>query len=341
MENTLFQALQRCYCHSSSLVLILDSSWNILWSNRACSDLDDLPEKLGIARDHSGNTVQQFLYHGISHECRLLHNREDGFRIAEIAPIPSPSRTILQMDVDAVTASVQSMTSACHALHAELDRMELYDQTPLLNVMIGNCYRIYRMAYLQKELDRLESGARRNDLFSVNTLLRNTIRKADAILHPSIEIEAELCTDECFLQGDMDEFVIAVLSAVVLCAHGCDHYQQLRIGLTQEDGMVSLQLCAEQTDAALPAELLQGQDIGAGSCEGERAILNTFCSRHNGRWLCSEQPQERTKRCTITFPAAQHDGGTLTLFSPRETQEGRFYNKYEILLSCIRFKRMF
>lgn len=341
MENHILETLKHCYHNSPSLVLIMDLHWQVLWSNRTYANLSDLPKQLSVSPDHTENSVHRFIYDGINHECRLLCNTVDGYRIAEIYPCAEGTDLHLRMDPDAVTASVQAMTSACFTLHHELDELALYDQVPLLNVLIGSCYRIYRMAYLQKELDRLQHDERRNDVFSVNATLRSLQRKCIEILRICMEIKGDYPKEEIFLAGDMDEFQMAFLSAVTLCCSDCDFFQRLHIELQPGDGIACLRLTAELTFGELPPQVCRAQTSEAGHFEGERAILSQFCRKHDGRWLLSEQNETGTKSCSIYFRTHTDEIGSLTLHSPRDAQEGRFYNKYEIMLSCIHYRRMF
>ncbi|MBR4101946.1 MAG: hypothetical protein IKK51_08750 [Oscillospiraceae bacterium] len=341
MENYVLETLKNCYRSSPALVLVMDLQWQVLWANRTHTNLSHLPQQLGIPEDHTEHSVHRFIYDGRNHECRLICNKKDGLRIAEIFPCTEDTDIRLRMDLDAVTASVQAMTSACCALHRELDELELYDQVPLLNTLIGSCYRIYRLAYLQKELDRLQHDERRNDLFCVNAALRSFHRKCHEILRICMEIEGEYSGEELFLSGDMDEFQMALLSAVTLCCADCDAFQVLRIELQPGDGIACLQFTAERTAMELPQQVCRVQDAGTGHYEGERAILSQFCKAHDGSWLLAEQPEKGIKSCSLYFRTHTGSTGSLTLHSPRDMQEGRFYNKYEIMLSCMHYRRMF
>lgn len=341
MENDILETLTHCYSSSSSLVLIMDMQWQILWTNRTCENLAKLPQQLGISESHTENSVHRFCYDGSMHECRLLCNEADGYRIAEIYPCTEETDIRLRLDTEAVTASVQAMTSACHTLRSELDALESYDQLPLLNTLIGSCYRIYRTVYLQKELDRLQGGYRRNVVFSVKAALQTLLQKCNEILRICLETDMDAPSEDIYLKGDMDEFQMAVLSAITLCCMDSDHIQRLHIELQPGDGLVCLRLHAEQTPAELPQQVCRLEDMGGGHCEGERAILSLFCRRHGGKWLLTEQAKEGAKTCSIYFRPHTGEITDLTLHSPRDLQEGRFFNKYEIMLSRIHYRRMF
>ncbi len=336
MENTILQTLIHCYQHSPSLVIIMNTDWEAIWANREYHHLLNLPLQLGIPSDHKENSVHRFIFEGTLQECRLLCNLLDGYRIAEISPCANEGHTSLRMDVDEITASVQSMTSACHALFNELNELELYDQTPLLNTMIGSCYRIYRMAYLQKEMERLQNGRRRNTIFSVNTAVRTLYQKCRDILRVCVDVTLENCDENLYLEGDMDEFMMAGLCAVTLCCRNCNHFQTLRISLTMADTAACLQVHSEQENAELPDSIQH-----SGDCEGEKAILTLFCQQHSGKWMFAEQPENKFRSCRIIFTPHSGTVDNLTLNSPRDIQEGRFYNKYETMLSCIHYRRMF
>lgn len=336
MDDKVLQALIHCYSNHNTQVLILNAQWEVLWANRPAEGMA-LPGVLGLPADSYQNGTYHFPMEGVLYECRLLCNAEDGYRIAEITPTTTDA--VCRLDTDAITSAVQSMTAACTMLHKEMDEHDLYEHMHLLNVLIGNCYSIYRLVYLQKELDRLSGGALRSEGFSVNARLRRLYDETRKILRICAEVEADLGEDEVFLTGDSDFFSIAVLSAIVICYRDFRHYQQVRLALRHmgEDAVLSV------TVAGKPAELPPGTE-GMGKpensdCDAERALLTAFCRLHEGSWMLGEQADSMS--CTIRFRCEAKDGGNLMLFSARDQQEGSFYNKYEILLSRIHYQKRF
>lgn len=339
MKQEFMEVLQHCYAHSPSIVQIMDLNWYPLWCNREGLLIPDLPRYLGVSPDHDENGCLKFLWNRRMHECRLLCNRIDGYRIAEISPI-NTAGSITRLDVEAITASVQSMHSACHTLYAELDEHELYDQTPLLNILMGNCYRIYRMAFLQREIERLEEGKRNPVHFLANAQLRTLYDRMRNILRTCAEVEMELCDTPVHLLGDQDEFTMAMMCALLLCYREKRRFQHIEIRL--EAGEEE----ARATFAITPGEELppnaQGVNtIDVSTDDGEKALLTFFCNAHGGKWLVAEDHASGCVRCTVTFRMQKQCDGDLVLFSPGPERESRFYNKYDALLSRICYRNMF
>lgn len=340
MDDTLFQALIRFYDQSASLVLIMDLHWNILWSNRRC-EIDQLPKLLEISPNHIKNTVHRFLMNGKPHECRLLCNLENQCRIAEITPCEELEHIQLPVDLDTLTNSVHSITMACSALKATLDELDLSSESRALNVIVGNCYRIYRTVFLQKEIDRLQNGFRREEHFFIAHALRTAIQRMQRILLRKVKIELECDDESLFLSGDMDEFITAVLSAAVLCCHGSEYFQRLCISLEQRDGMVMVKLISEEEQAELEANKTQIIIPPDPDFAGEKALLNLFCQAHEGNWMFSESIKNRTKTCILQFPPEKTPSTNLTLHSSSERRESDFFNKYRMMLSCIQYTDLY
>ncbi len=341
MDNTLLQALTNCYQNSSSLVLIMNLRWEILWSNRDSSGITDLPQQLKISRNHVENSSHQFYYADAMHDCRLLCNLTDGYRIAEITPL-SEQQPYLRMDVDAVTASVQSITTACRILHNALknDRRGR-EQDKVMNLIIGSCFRLYRTAYLQKQLDRLHRNERSEQTFSLLHTLKIACEKIDEILYSCVAIETDFPEEDRYLCGDSDEFVMAMLAAVVLCCSDCTNMQTLSISMEQLEDTTCITFCAVDTGAELLKDHTKLEDISAGDCEGEKALLASFCKHYQGSMILSGSARTNERKCILKFKTDASAHGSLTLRSPREMQEQDFYNKYEIMLSCIYYQDLF
>ncbi len=338
MKQEILEILQHCYLHSPSIVQIMDWHWHPLWCNREGLLIDDLPRHLGVAMDYAQNATLRFSWNRSMYECRLLCNRVDGYRIAELSPVPD-YESASRMDVETIAASIQSMHSACHTLYAELEEHELYDQTPLLNILMGNCYRIYRMAFLQKEIDRLSSGKRSTRPFLVNARMKKLYDKLRSILRSCAEVELEPCTEQVCLQGDAEEFTMAMLCAILLCYRDKRHFQHIRMALIPGDGEATVRLTVTR-GAELPPNVQGMNSIDVTTDDGEKAILNLFCSAYGGRWLLAENHSEQSVCCTLTF-RSNAPTGDLVLFSPEPEREPRFYNQYETLLSRICYRNMF
>lgn len=341
MDHSQLQFLINCYHTSQSLVLIMNLRWEILWSNKPHS-VDRLPELLNISPNHAANSTHIFTMDGIPHQCRILCNLQDGFRIAEIEPSSQPMRTVLTANSDTLTKAVQAISSACSALSAsfhELD-LDLQYEHDYLNIIAGNCYSLYRTTFLQKEIDRLQNNCRRKEYFCVQHTMRTLYQQMRNILRRRIRMELECCEDMLFLNGDMDELVIAVLSAAILCIYGSAHVQKLTLSLERlEGGMAELKLTSEKTAEEIPPSSHYEQDE---MCfEGEETLIQLFCQRHNGRWLYTASPDGQSRICSLQFRTEDTNRDSLTLHSSRDKQEDAFFSKYRIMLSCIQYQNIY
>ncbi len=336
MDDALLQILINCYRTSKSLVLVMDLRWNILWSNQPHS-IESLPDLLQLSPNHAANTTHTFLLDGIPQECRLLCNAQDGFRIAEIQPA-SQSQTVLSTHPDTLTKAVQAITSACGALSSSLEEydMDTQDEHDYLNIIAGNCYRLYRSVFMQKEIHRLEQDQRRVACFSLQYALTSIFQQIRSILRRRVHLELECCQERLFLNGDLNELAMAVLSAAVLCTHGCTHVQKMVMTLEQiDDDLAQLTLKAEETPEELPQ-----QDHEGNGFEGEETLLQLFCSRHEGRWLYTESSEMQSRICTMQF-RTDESTGSMTLHSDDSVKEDGFFSRYRVMLSCIQYQNLY
>ncbi len=340
MEKLLFDALIDCYENSTSAVQIMDMEWNVLWSNRPELMIDNLPERLGIVPDDCTNSSHIFIWERCTYRCRLLCNVKHGYRVAEFCPELDESQN-LRLDVDSIAHSVLSMTMLCGELNAEFEENDLYDQKGILNHMIGNCYRLYRMAFLQQEIDRLSSARRKSECFLVNMHMNTIYERIRSILRSCAQIQYSVCPEEVYLEGDPDEFIMAVLSALVLCYRPNRCFQNIDLSLRSNEQTASVQVSITRTEEELPPSKQGMNMIETSNDDGERAILNSFCQHFNGSWMIAEQKKTNSISCTITFRSLPKSRNSSILFSQRNEKESRFYNKYEILLSRIYFRNMF
>lgn len=318
----------------------MDYQWEVLWSNRQ-SSIPYLPELLGISADHASNSAHCFLQDGRYFECRLICNTEDQFRIAEIRSCGDETRIVLPMDQKSISDSVQSVTMACKTLSELLDEYDMKSDQALLNTVIGNCYRIYRTVYLQMELDRLHDNNRRTEFFRINTVLQTVWDRARQILRNFVRISLQTCEEEIYLRGDLEEFMMMVLSAITICCYGSEYEQKLTIRSETCDGMVHLFFHAEETTIELERPAQKVPIPADRGLEGEKAILRMFCGEHDGKWLFQESVQKKSRSCSVQFRASEREDDSLTLHSRRDQLESVIFNKYKIMLSCLNYQDAF
>lgn len=337
MNKTLLQTLSNSYQTSSSLVLIMDLQWRILWSNGKPEEIVNLPQQLQISPNHMENTTHYLMLGGIKHECRLLCNLHEGFRIAEIAPYDE----VLRLDPEEISAAVHSISSACCSLYTVMEEADCMEDEWMLNAIIGNCFRIYRSAYLQSEIDRIRNGSMQNESCCMQTVLRTVHKTARSILRSHMNIMLDTCEPSLFLHADPEALTTAVLSALVLCCDKSTHFQETKLSLDWRDGCAVLTVHMQETDIPLTKDNKKIQDISAGNHTAETALLNLFCHICKGKWIVHENEEERIRTCTLTLPASDSSGGNIWLRSPQTTQGEGHFGKFSVILSCMHYRDMF
>ncbi len=332
MDERILQSLIGLYENETAHILILDDGWNVLWSNRS-TPLPSFPECLGLAQDSYAGGTYSFQAGEAPAVCRLRCNEAEHYRIAEISYHSAPAP--MALDMDAVANAVHSMNSACDALYSELDEHELFEPMSHLNVLSGNCCRIYRMAFLQMELDRLERGMVRKECFFVQDSLRKVYSETNAILRACANLEMELCETPLYMIGENDLFTVAVLAGVVHCYRDYLHYQRIRLSLQDNDGEGVLKIQVDNTGVELPPNVT-GMGSGDGQKGTECAILDAFCRIYGASWI--EAAQTDSVTLMLRFPCSSERMDGTTLQSTRAFTEGIRYSRYEVLLSDIRYR---
>ena len=330
MEQSALEMLKRCYAGSREPVTMLDEHWHVIWQNIPI-DLGYLPKLLGIPEDSWDTCTKNTRLGSRSFTVRLLCNREDGLRIATLSEAPAVT---LPMETDLLTNVAHSIYSLTDELHRVMDENDLYDDIYLLMALRGNCMRLYRPAFLQKELERCQAGQWKREQFSVRQQLSEMQEKIRRILGRTADLTFEPGEADPYIVGDIDAFQIAVLSAMSVTFHDREHRLSISIGLTENENACTI------TISTAPTPELRGDTEDSlgdfGSNYPESVLLNCFCEAMGGRWL--ESNSGDTYSCSITIPTAQSHFSTLMSIHSR--QESRFFNKYEILLAKIHLRRM-
>lgn len=324
MKNDELQMLVRCYENSREPVLLLDENWQVLWSNRN-PGVGYLPEMLGIPEESWESCVKEFRLCDDRYVCSLVCNRQDGVRIAVLH---QPDAGVIPVDTGVISNALSSVNAACSELHRKRP-----EDAELLDAIAGNCYKIYRTTYLQRELDRRQAGFWQKTCFSVRAALVDLGAHIEGVLGDTTDLEMHICEAQICLEADKDAFVIAMLSAVVLCYCEPEKRQALDIVLEQAEDKLILTVSMEPTPEDRDDHRKRLGDFG--TTEGEQIFLDTFCKEYNGKWMLFHT--EQLTSCRIELPAAELSD-SLTIGTGMERREGRFFNKYEVLLARICFR---
>ena len=329
MEQNSLDLLKRCYAGSQVPVVLADESWNILWQNRPM-ELGYLPKLLGIPEDHRESSVHSIRFGERCYSAQLLYDPEEGIRIITFFPAPAAT---LPMETELMSNVAHSLHSLSEALYQVFDQNELYDEMYLLSGLRGNCMRLFRPAYLQKELERCQAGLWHKEAFSVQQQLMEIHERMQRILGRTADLKLELCEEMPFVCGDIDAFQIAVLSGLVRCFHDTEH--RLGIGLKLEAQERSCCITVSITPTPELRTDIHEQVGDFGSTHAEEMLLGRFCEACGGSFL--EGTSGETAFCQITLPCTRKACSSLMTMHGR--QEGRFFNKFEIMLARIHLLR--
>lgn len=327
MKEEALQLLQRCYADSREPVLLMDEDWKIVWSIHN-PGIGYLPAMLGVPED-SWESCSRSLHLGEDRwECSLVCNRQDGVRIAALH---QPERSAVPIEAEVIGSAITTVNAACATLH-ELGP----DSVEPIRVITGSCMKIYRMFYLQRELERRQAGLWRKEVFIVRNVLISMKERIEEILGDLADVEMQICEDRICLEADADAFTAAVLSAAAMCYRVTDKRQKLEILADKAED--KLLLTVSMTPTPEDRRNLESVLNGFGTTEGERMLLDAFCKEFGGRWM--QNAVGDTVSFRIELPAAEPTN-LLVFNSPAERTEGRFFNKYEVLLARIHFRGIF
>ena len=330
MESLLMEGLKRCYASRTEPVCLYDGDWNCVWNSHDLEGAAHLDSILGLPADWWEGCSRHVILGQDAYVCELLCSKADGIRIAVFR-----HEEQLTYHGEDITGMIQATTNSCRELYRYMGD-NAQDMAPLFNTIMGGCYRIYRIVFFQRELERLRSGNCRRDWFSLNQVMRDVHQHASEILRFCAEIELDVCDEQLWVNGDMDSCICAVLAGLALGWQEERLRYMIRMTLTREgeNGVAELHL------TALPEERRDIVNLGGfGSTNGERMLLREFCSLHKGKWYLRHEGEDSVFRMELKLSEAEE--GCRLLRSPREHLEGRFYNKYEAILARIRFRNYF
>ncbi len=336
MEQRILDLLKRRCTAAAHPVLLLDEAGTVLWQSKADLPASVLTQVTADCQARLDGT--RYMQLGETrHRCVRYFDAQEGIWIVELLPY---AEEIIRQDLDVMTSAVQGITSCCKELENLLNEEELYDAMEELNRILANSNRLYRAAYLQKELDRYRTGGCREDYFSVNVQMRTLFQKVRNILRVCAEVELEEETREVMLRGDADQFLIAMLSALVLCYRDKAHFQTVHLRVEQAGEQVRCSVSVKPKDTPLPPDVYGMNREDAQQYDAEMLMLQVFAEMHNGTWMMAEQAETGERTCQVSFTPTVAEG-SMMLHSAKELSESRFFNKYELLLSRIRCQRFY
>lgn len=331
MNQQALETLRRCYAQSREPVLLLDEQWQIVWQNMPLQ-IGSLPALLGIPEDSWAYCERTVELSGSSYSLRLNCSREDGLRIAVLHPAPLET---LPLDTALVSSAVHSLYTSCSLLHSLFDEYDLYDNNDILASITGNCLRLYRPAFFQREIERCQAGLWQKDGFSARQLLMEIHGEIHRILGRCADVELSLCEEPATVCGDADAFVTAVLSALLLCHREQEHRLAIRLALTCEADACTVTVSITPT----PEPRSDGMPGIAefGSTYPEQRLLELFCKETGGSHVRGSTGETQFTR--ITLPCTEQPSGRFRSSIGKE-QDAGFFSRYEILLARIRHYKL-
>lgn len=329
MNISAIEALKRIYIQSPEPVMLLDENWQVIWQNQAV-EIGYLPELLGIAEDAWEGCVQTVQ---LSRQCftvRLMCSKEDGIRTVMLLPEPLAS---IPMETQMIADAVQSLSASCAALSQVFEENDLFDAKEMLTPLIGNCLRLYRPAYLQSELERQQSGKWAHDHFSVQQQLIILHEKVRKILGRCAAVTLDNCEEAVYFEGDIDAFITAVLSGLMLCCRNVKKRQEINIKLATNGKTFSIVTSMKATPETRSD--IQHVFENFGSTYSEQVTLQRFCENTGGHYM--QGSVDETVFCRIELPCCDPSDGSGVLQSPKTRKEGSYFNKYELLLARLHY----
>lgn len=327
MKQEALELLKRCYENSQEPVLLMDENWNVVWDIHN-PGFGYLPPLLRV-HPNSWESCQKTLHFGKQRwECSLICNQQDEVRIAMLH---CPEKKAVPIDTEVISSALTSVNAACACLH-DLGPECLEP----VRIITGSCMKIYRMTYLQRELERQEAGFWRREPVAVRNLLISVKENIEAVLGDLVDVELDNCDGDVCLETDMDAFAATLLSMVALCYRVPEKRQKLEISADQSERKLILTVSMSPT----PEDRRNLDSIlsGFGGTEGEQLLLDAFCKEYDGHWV--QNTIQDTVSYRITLDAAE-PSGILTFNSELKSMEGRFFNKYQALLARIHFRGIF
>ncbi len=327
MKDEVLQTLKNCYAASPDMVQILDADWNTVWCNRP-SGADDLRERLMLPADHWESCTKSIVLGTDRCQCRLLCNRADGVRIAMF------SKESNLFEAGMVYDTVHHIHSVCNLLYAALDALELSDFREELDSIVRNNFKFYRTALIQETIVRLENHILENEAFSLNQVLQSLYDKTRNVLFRCADVELHCCPEKLYMRGDLDAFLSAVLSALLLCKPDMDTRASFQISLEKSGDRGILLLSAVSS-----GEKNRYTHRALSECAGgEQLLIDTFSKECGIPCQVLRNGDKLSYRMELPLCEVP---SSIAFHSDPERKETPHYNKYEAILAPIFCKIFF
>ena len=331
MDQVILESLKELYATSKEQVVIVDTQWNTLWSNRE-KEITQIREETGFPENIWENTERPVMLDGKIYQCHLLCNQKEEYRILTFRFLLDES----MLDFTEIVNIVQGIVTNCEKLYQELTDEGMYDQRRYLNRILALTLRIYRHSILRQTLLRGREGLWRHQVFEMYQLLIQLQQKLRRILRGTVDIELDLCDERLFVEGDSTLLPSIVTLLMVQCIRTPEKRQEVTFRLAEQEGTVVLEISSEATME--DRDDLEGQLELFGSDLLDKELIAMYCEIFDIEMTQSDL--ENGMAVTLRIPRAI-SSGNITLMSADAMDVQGYFSPVPVMLSRFRYRDYF
>ncbi len=277
MNTEKFNLLKEIYAKDKNLVMIADEKWNVIWSNQK-TDIINISNTLGLLPDDWKTDKITQPEEGIRYTFRYL--KQDGIRI--VSQEIDPLKLVFPV-MNVLTSAVQTEALNCRAIYRMMEELPEGDDLSLLGSFSGNCYRMYRLAHILREIYEIESNITEDMCFSLNAQLEEISENLELLYRRYISLECEFGEKKIFVNMEKGAFVSAILAGICVALLAPDKYQRIRIELNEEKDIAVIQITVEpEMGDEQPDRRLQIKDLEV--IANDKEYLQCFCKKYQCQW---------------------------------------------------------
>lgn len=329
MNPTALETLKRFYSGSEDWILIVNESWEVLWSTRA-DRIPELRQSMILPEDCWENVTRPFVQGDQLFHCYVRCSREDGLRVMQFQPALNSS-----LDFAAITSIVQAMISTCTALYYDLDKHAARESRRYLNVLMADILRIYRMLYIELELQRGQDGQWDAAAFGLLSVIEPICKELQELI-PFSSVSLSCEEKGLFAHGDAKGFQAAAISALLLCFRESEQPQAIRISLHREETKAVLHF--EVSYAKQKRLDLDSRRYDFGDILPEKSLLEQYCNAFE--IVTAFESTESGTVCRMEIPLAKPDTLIQLCSTPGRVESG-YFEPIPVMLARIRLREFF
>lgn len=326
MNQAALNTLKRLYNGSEDWMIIVDEAWVPVWSTEETS-IPDIQKRLFMRESDWQNTIRPFSYQDTLYECHIQCSYEDGLRVLRFQPA---LRGIY--DFSMMTQIIQGMVSTCTALFQQMEDVSARDLRPYLNMLMMDILRVYRMLYLEREIERGSSGQWENASFGLLSVMRPLYEETRNLMRHFADVSFASDASALLVKGDLRAFRCAALSALLLCFRKPEYRQTICISLYSEE-QNAIVLFRVTPDSRKRADQ-EGSIPDFGDLRPEQLLLDRYCGAFDIQTEFMEEND--TVSCRMTIPLAKPET-VIQFHSGAASAPGGFFDPVHVMLARIHF----